>query len=115
MIQIHAHYLPNHIIIVWYYNMAGYQKLYNSIATNAYCLYKSAFVNCPARAYLSYSQYLAFACFPKTSYSNVYEPEYTKNSVKYNLPIVLTMFGTTIWLINQKKNQARGQWFHKDD
>ena len=89
--------------------MAGYQKLYNSIATNAYCMYKSAFVTCPTKAYLTYAQYLAITCVPKTSYTNAYEPEYTKATVKYNLPIVLTMFGTTVWLINQKKKQIRGQ------
>ena len=89
--------------------MAGYQKLYNSIASSSYCMYRSVFVNSPLRIYSNYAQYLMFACVPKTSYNNLHESEYTKATVKYNLPIVLTMFGTTLWLINQKKNQARNQ------
>ena len=51
-----------------------------------------------ATRYLSYARYLITAQGPKLSYVNNYEPEYTRKAVRYNAPIVVSMFVGTFLL-----------------
>lgn len=80
-------------------------SLYNNISKQAYNLYQGLYVQRGIREYFSYGTYLTTACLPKLTYQNNYEPEYTKQTVQYNIPIVFAMFGTTLFLIQQNKNK----------
>ena len=74
-------------------------SLYNNLSKQFYGAYNKLYASSSIKYYLSYGCYLGFACAPKLSYQNQYEPEYTKNTVKYNAPIVAAMLGTTLYLI----------------
>ena len=72
-------------------------QAYNSIAANSQCVF-STIKRSPFMQYVRYGRYLVIAQSPKLSYVNNFEPEYTKKTVKYNAPIVLSMFAGTLLL-----------------
>ena len=84
-------------------------SLYNNVTQQAYNLYKGLYATRGLRYYVNYGIYLGTACLPKITYQNAHEPEYTKATVKYNAPIVAAMFATTLFMIQQNKNQDWSQ------
>jgi hypothetical protein len=47
--------------------------------------------------YLSYAINTTRTTFPKISYQDPFEPEYTRPTVKHNGPIVIAMIAFTLW------------------
>ena len=79
-------------------------KQYDALTKASYDL-----VNCWVRKsaptkYLTYAFNISKVYFPKVSYQNPYEPEYTKASVKYNWIVVSGLIGFTLYATKAKVN-----------
>jgi hypothetical protein len=84
-------------------------KQYDAIARTSYDL-----INCWVRRnsftqYLSYGFNMGKVYFPKISYQNPYEPEYTKASVKYSWVVVSGLIGFTLYATKSKINSYYAQ------
>jgi hypothetical protein len=78
-------------------------RRYKLVATLFYDYSKCLVGNASYTRYLIYASEISTIYFPKLAYENQFEPEYTPWHVKYNAPIVLTIFGITIYLANKGK------------
>ena len=74
------------------------KSAYNCLVNTAENLRQTLFVRNPMRYYFNYALYLATAQGPKLSYVDQFEPEYTRKTVRYNAPIVASMFIATLIL-----------------
>lgn len=84
----------------------GLNEIYEAIATTSQGAIEKIRRN-PLSPYLAYGRYLLFAQGPKLSYVNNYEPEYTRKTIKYNAPIVLSMFAATFVLSELVRNSRQ--------
>ena len=79
-------------------------KQYNAIATTFYNLYGCGIKNSTWMKYASYGFNVSRVYFPKVSYQNTFEPEYTSPSVKYNYIIVGGLIALTYYATKTKVN-----------
>jgi hypothetical protein len=79
-------------------------KIYEALTKQVYNLYNCGVRNSAALKYLSYGFNITKVYFPKVSYSNPYEPEYTKPATKYNYLIVSGLIGFTLLATKAKVN-----------
>jgi hypothetical protein len=79
-------------------------KQYDALARQFYNLYNCGVKNSVPMKYISYGFNISKVYFPKVSYQNNYEPEYTKRSVKYNYLIVSAIVGLTLVATKAKVN-----------
>lgn len=96
--------------------MAGGEGFYSTLTSSFQKVYERTFVKNPLVYYFRYASYLAFTEGPKISYANHYEPEYTKAKVRYNLPIVVALVASTLFLthsVNSNKKQWWWIWIHE--
>lgn len=77
-------------------------KQYDAIARKSYDLINCGIKNNAAFKYISYGFNITKVYFPKVSYQNPYEPEYTKPSVKYNWIVVSGLIGLTLYATKSK-------------
>lgn len=93
--------------------MQAIRQRYNSLSVCFYNLYRSYVTNCPLTIYGSYAFRMAETHFPKLSYQNNFEPAYTRNTVKYNVPIVLSLIAVTVWASHQAVVEEENQNVHR--
>lgn len=74
--------------------MQGVFHRYNSLASGFYNFYKSFGTNCWLTPYLSYGINISRVYFPRISYQNNFEPEYTRTS--NHGYIVVALIATTL-------------------
>lgn len=77
--------------------MQAIRQRYNTLAVAFYNLYRGSITNCSTTPYAVYAFRMAQTYFPKISYNNIYEPAYTRPTVKYNVPIVAGLVLFTLW------------------
>ena len=73
------------------------------LSSAAYRSYKCT-RNTSAYKYLDYGFKISAVYFPKLSYQNNFEEEYTKKSVKYNYIVVLGLSASTLYATKSKIN-----------
>lgn len=74
---------------------------YDRVATAFYNFHSQYFKNCSSIPYTTYALNISRVYFPKISYQNIYEPEYTSPKVKHNAPIVVSLILFTLYLSRQ--------------
>ncbi len=79
-------------------------KQYDAIAKQFYNLVNCGVRNNSAFKYISYGYNITRVYFPKVSYQNPYESEYTKPTVKYNYIIISGLVGLTLLATKAKVN-----------
>lgn len=79
-------------------------KQYDAIARQSYNLINCGIRNNTAFKYISYGFNITKVYFPKVSYQNQFEPEYTAPSIKYNYLIVSAIIGFTLYATKTKIN-----------
>lgn len=80
-----------------------FAKQYDSLAKLSYNVINSTFKSAGWK-YLSYGFNISKVYFPKISYQNTFEPEYTKPSIKYNYLIISGLIGLTLIATKAKVN-----------
>lgn len=85
-------------------------KQYDFIARKGYDMANCWFRKNALSQYLSYGFNISKIYFPKVSYQNPFEPEYTKASVKYNWIIVSGLIGVTLYATKAKINSYYAKW-----
>ena len=78
--------------------MQAIRERYNTLAVWFYHFYKGTFRNCSVVPYISYATNMTITRFPKIAYQNPFEEAYTRPTVKYNAPIVISMILATLWV-----------------
>jgi len=86
-------------------------KQYDAIARQSYNLINCGIRNNTAFKYIYYGFNITKVYFPKVSYQNQFEPEYTAPSIKYNYLIVSAIIGFTIYATKTKINSYYANWF----
>lgn len=84
-------------------------KQYDALTRQCYNLINCGVFNSTPYKYISYGYNITKVYFPKVSYQNPYDPEYTKPSVKYNWIIVSGLIGFTFYATKAKVNSYY-QW-----
>jgi hypothetical protein len=79
-------------------------KQYDLIARQFYNLYSCGIKNSAGWKYLTYGLNISRVYFPKVSYQNPFEPEYTRASIRYNYLIVTGLIGFTLYATKSKVN-----------
>ncbi len=79
-------------------------KQYDALARQFYNVVNCGFKNNTAMKYISYGFNVTKVYFPKVSYQNTFEPEYTRPSIKYNYIIVTGLIGLTLYATKCKVN-----------
>jgi hypothetical protein len=77
-------------------------KIYEVLTKNVYNLRQCLWATSPIKYYVTYPIQMASVYFPKITYKNIHDDEYTKNSVKYNAIPVIGMITFTIIAANLK-------------
>jgi len=79
-------------------------KQYDTLAKQFYNLYNCGVRNNTAMKYVEYGFNITQVYFPKVSYQNNFEKEYTKQSIKYSPFIVTGLIGLTLYATKSKIN-----------
>ncbi len=89
-------------------------KQYDAMARQFYNLVNCGVRNNTAFKYISYGYNISRVYFPKVSYQNPYESEYTKPTIKYNYIIIYGLIGLTLLATKAKVNSYYSNWNKHD-